>query len=151
MKKIILTENQLNMIKNQILEKSNIDERYHRNVSVYVETYGVKINGVAIDWAEASRMDVSFLVDMDHRKWGIKDVYIYSIQGPSEIEITITPQIDDAEDIEITLPLNWDDIDTETESNMGLITVGDEITLTLGNDENGNLIVQKINVPVYNL
>ena len=151
MKKIVLTENQLNMVKKHISESSVGNERYGREVSVYVETYNAKINGEDIDWAVCPNMKVNYLIDMEHRSWGIKGISLYSIQGPSEIELTITPQVEDGEDVEIRVPLNWENVEEDTQEGEGVITIGDEISLVLGNDENGNIMVDTIQVPVYTL
>jgi hypothetical protein len=151
MKKIVLTENQLKMVKKQVTESAVGNERYGREVSVSVSTYGAKINGNDIDWAVCSDMKVTYLIEMEHRSWGIKGISLYSIQGPSEIELTITPQVEDADDIDITVQLNWENVEEETQEGEGVITIGNEIEFNLGNDENGNIIVQSIHVPVYTL
>ena len=80
-----------------------------------------------------------------------KGISLYSIQGPSEIELTITPQVEDAEDIYITVPLSWENIEQETQEGEGVITIGNEIDINLGNDESGGIIVKSIHVPVYGL
>ena len=139
------------MVKKQVTEGAIGNERYGRDVSVSVGTYGAKINGNDIDWAICSDMKVTYLIEMEHRSWGIKGISLYSIQGPSEIELTITPQVEDADDIEITVPLNWENIEEETQEGEGVITIGNEIELSLGNDESGNVIVTSIHVPVYTL
>lgn len=151
MKKIVLTENQLNTVKKHISESAVGNERYGRDVSVSVSTYGAKINGEDIDWAVCSDMKVTYLIEMEHRSWGVKGISLYSIQGPSEVNLTITPQVEDGEDIEITVPLNWENVEEETQEGEGVITIGNEIEFTLGNDENGNIIVSSIHVPVYTL
>jgi hypothetical protein len=151
MKNIVLTENQLNAVKKHISESAVGNERYGRDVSVSVSTYGAKINGEDIDWAVCSDMKVTYLIEMEHRSWGIKGISLYSIQGPSEVELTITPQVEDGEDIEITVPLNWENVEEETQEGEGVITIGNEIELTLGNDESGNIVVSSIHVPVYTL
>ncbi len=139
------------MVKKHVTESAVGNERYGREVSVSVGTYGAKINGEDIDWAVCSNMKVTYLIEMEHRSWGIKGISLYSIQGPSEIELTITPQVDDADDIDITVPLNWDNVEEETQEGEGVITIGNEIEVSLGNDESGNLIVSSIHVPVYTL
>jgi len=151
MKKIVLTENQVQMVKKHITESAVGNERYGREVSVSVGTYGAKINGEDIDWAVCSDMKVTYLIEMEHRSWGIKGISLYSIQGPSEIELTITPQVEDADDIDITVQLNWENVEEETQEGEGVITIGNEIELSLGNDENGNIIVDSIHIPVYTL
>jgi hypothetical protein len=151
MKKIVLTENQVQMVKKHVTESAVGNERYGREVSVSVGTYGAKINGEDIDWAVCSDMKVTYLIEMEHRSWGIKGISLYSIQGPSEIELTITPQVEDADDIDITVQLNWENVEEETQEGEGVITIGNEIEVSLGNDENGNIIVTSIHVPVYTL
>ena len=151
MKKVILTEKQVETLRTKVNESAVGNERYSRQVSIYIETYGVKINNENIDWAVAPEISVNYLIEMEHRSWGIKNVSLYSIQGPSEITLTITPQVDDAEDIEMTLPLNWENVEQETQEGEGVITIGSEITLSLGNNENGEIIVDSIHVPVYTL
>ena len=89
MKKIVLTENQLKMVKKHVTESAVGNERYGREVSVSVGTYGAKINGEDIDWAVCSDMKVTYLIEMEHRSWGIKDISLNSIKGPDSIEIEI--------------------------------------------------------------
>lgn len=151
MKKIILTENQLNMVKKHINEGAIGNDRYERRVKVNVETYGVTINGNDIDWATCGDMTLNYLIEMEHRSWGIKDISLYDIQGPSEIEIEVTPQVDDAEDVYLNLSFDWNNVEKETESSESVITVGDEITIKLSNNENGEIIIESIVVPVYTL
>lgn len=139
------------MVKKHVTESAVGNERYGRDVSVSVGTYGAKINGEDIDWAVCSDMKVTYLIEMEHRSWGIKGISLYSIQGPSEIELTITPQVEDADDIDITVQLNWENVEEETQEGEGVITIGNEIEVSLGNDENGNIIVTSIHVPVYTL
>ncbi len=151
MKKIILTENQLNMVKRHINEGAIGNDRYERRVKVHVETYGVTINGNDVDWASCGDMTLNYLIEMEHRSWGIKDISLYDIQGPSEIEIEVTPQVEDAEDVYLNLSFDWDNVEKETETNESVVTVGDEITIKLANNENGEIIIESIVVPVYTL
>ena len=157
MKKIVLTENQLKMVKKQVTEGAIGNERYGRDVSVSVGTYGAKINGNDIDWAICSDMKVTYLIEMEHRSWGIKGISLNSIQGPTEIELTITPQVEDADDLAIEKTadkiyvLKYSYFEEETQEGEGVITIGNEIELSLGNDESGNVIVTSIHVPVYTL
>lgn len=150
MKKIVITENQLNMIKSNLNENIN-NNRYEREVSVSFETYGTKINGVDIDWVTSSNIRLTYLIEQEHRSWGIKNISLYDIQGPSDIQITVTPQVDDGEDIDLGIPLNWENVETETQENEGVVTIGHEITIVLSNGQNGELIASAIHVPIYTL
>ena len=151
MKTIILTENQLDMIKKHINEGAVGNDRYENRVSVNVETYGVTINGNYIDWATCGDMRLTYLIEMEHRSWGIKGISLYDIQGPSEIEIEVTPQFEDAEDVNLTLSFDWSNVEHETEEGEGVVTIGSEITIKLANNENGEIIIDSIHVPVYTL
>jgi len=151
MKTILLTENQLNMIQKHINEGAVGNDRYENRVSVYVETYGVKVNGNDIDWATCGDMTLNYLIEMEHRSWGIKGISLYDIQGPSEIEIEVTPQVEDGEDVSLSLPFDWNNVEHETEEGEGLITIGSEITIKLANNENGEIFIESIHVPVYTL
>jgi len=150
MAKFIITEKQYNTIKRNVNEDIN-NNRYERRVSTDIETYGVKINGEDIDWAVSGELNLNYIIEMEHRSWGVKDVSLYDIQGPSEIEIDITPQVEDAEDITLTLQYDWSNVERETETDKGIISIGSEITIKLGNNENGDVIIQSIHVPVYGI
>jgi len=148
---MIITENQLNMLKKQINEGAVGGDRYQRIVKVNVETYDVKVNGEDIDWVTCGDIRLTYLIEMEHRSWGIKDVSLYDIQGPSEIEIEITPQVEDAKDVYLNLPFDWSNVETETETGESVVTIGDEITIRLANNENGEIFIESIHVPVYTL
>ena len=152
MKRIVLTENQLDMVKKHIAEGAVDGERYGREVKVSVNPYGAKVNGEEIDWVTAPNVKLTYVIEQEHRSWGIKDISLYSIQGPSEIEFTITPQVEDAEDINVTVPIYWDNVvEKDTEEGKGVVTIGNEIEINLSNDENGEISVKSIIVPVYAL
>ena len=111
-------------------------------------------NGNEIDWVEATSIKLSYLIDIEAREWGIKGISLYAIEGPSEVELEVSyyPNgSDDPEQITVTMPLNWEDVNKEEESGSGVITVGDEIEITLANNEKGELIVSGITIPVYTL
>jgi len=150
MAKFIITEKQYNTIKKNVNEDIN-NNRYEKRVRTDIETYGVKINGEDIDWAVSGELNLDYLIEMEHRSWGIKDVSLYDIQGPSEIEIEITPQVDDAEDVILTLSYDWNNVEREVETGRGIITIGSEITIKLGNNENGDVIIESIHIPVYTI
>jgi hypothetical protein len=150
MAKFIITEKQYNTIKKNVNEEIN-NNRYEKRVRTDIETYGVKINGEDIDWAVSGELNLDYLIEMEHRSWGIKDVSLYDIQGPSEIEIEITPQVDDAEDVILTLSYDWNNVEREVETGRGVITIGSEITIKLGNNENGDVIIESIHIPVYTI
>jgi len=154
MKKIVLTENQLDMVKKHIKEEAD-DNRYRREVKVSVgvnsqQRYkGMEINDI-IPYSE--KMEISFNIDQDHRSWGIKDISLNSIKGPDSIEVEIECYPEGSDDYiseEITIPLDWENISIDKVSN-GLMTVGDEVDITLYISETGEYSTE-ISMDVYTL
>lgn len=155
--KIIVTENQIRDLvgkikTNKIINEGTIsNEEYSDDVKVDVETYGVKINGDEIDWATCGSMNLSYTIGIERSSWGIKEIDVYDIKGPSEFEIEITPQTDDNQDeILLTLPYSWENVQIERERG-GLIGLDDEIRVVLKNTENGEIAIDYVSVTVFTL
>ena len=155
MKKIILTEKQVESMTNRLIKESIDDTRYRREVKVSVgvnseQRYrGMEINDIN---PYSSKMEVSFDIDQEHRSWGIKDISLNSIKGPSSIEVEIEYYPEGSDDYkidEIEIPLDWDNISIDKVSN-GLITVGDEVNITLYISETGEYSTE-ISMDVYTL
>ena len=151
MAKFIFTESQLKSIKKQINEGAMANDRYSNKVSVDVETYGVKVNGDDIDWADCGDVTLNYIISVEHRSWGLKNISLYDINGPSEFEIEITPQTEDSENVYLNLTCDWDNVEREEEEGEGLITIGNQITIKLANNENGEIYIESVRVPVYTL
>jgi hypothetical protein len=152
MKKLLITENQLKMIKKRLQE--GVSDTYERRVSVDLNYYGVKINGNEIDDASCNDFELSYNIEIEGRSWGIKDISLYGITGPSELEIMFTvynEEKDDYDETYLTLPCDWENAEHEEETGNGVVTVGSEITINLKNNENGEIFIESIHVPVYTL
>jgi hypothetical protein len=154
MRKIILTENQVLMVKKHVINESE-ENRYRRKVKVDIGVnHEQRYKGFEIDYVTpyTSEIEVSYLIEQEHRSWGIKGISLYNIKGPSEIVAEITYYPDDLNDTmtdEITIPLDWENLSTDEVSN-GLITVGDELDITLYISENGEYSVE-MSIDVYTL
>jgi hypothetical protein len=155
MKKLILTENQVKTITNTLIKESVDDTRYRREVKVSVgvnheQKYkGGEINDIS---PYSPTMELSFDIDQEHRSWGIKGISLNSIKGPDSIEIEIEYYPEGSDDYltdEITIPLNWDNVSIDKVSN-GLITVGDEVDITLYISETGEYSTE-ISMDIYTL
>ena len=134
--------------------QEGVSDNYSNEVKLNVNAYRATINGNEIDWVEATSIKLSYLIDIEAREWGIKGISLYAIEGPSEVELEVSyyPNgSDDPEQITVTMPLNWEDVNKEEESGSGVITVGDEIEITLANNEKGELFVSEITIPVYTI
>jgi hypothetical protein len=160
MGKIILTEKQIEEITKSIAqeemkinEEGDTNRRYSMRCNIQVDHYGKTYKGAEINDIITSDMELTYDIDIEARSWGIKGISLYDIQGPSEIELEVDyyPNGDDSETETITIPLNWDNVEIEEEEGQGVVTINKDVTLTLENDENGNLICNQINVIVYTL
>lgn len=156
MKKIVLTENQLDMVKKHVAEQvSDDDNLYRREVKVSIgvnsqQRYkGMEISDVI---PYSPKMELSFYIEQEHRSWGIKYISLNSITGPSSIPVEIECFSNDSDDYvtdEIEIPLDWTKISLDKVSN-GLITVGDEVDITLYISESGEYSTE-ISMEIYTM
>lgn len=151
MKKIVITENQLNMIKKQLNE--GLSDRYSREVEVNIYVGNSTYKGKEIDDVSRYDMTISYGIDIEAREWGIKDIMLYGIKGDDTLEIEVEYYVDENNtDTEIvTIPIDWDTLETESNAGEGVVTIGDTLDIDLTNDGNGNLIIRKMSLPVYKL
>jgi hypothetical protein len=150
---IILTENQLNIIKKLVSEEES-NNRYRRNVKVNLNHFNLTYKGNEInDIIVIGDIDVSYIIELDQRSWGIKDISLYNITGPNTIQLEVSYYIDDdnTNDEIIELPINWEEIDMEYMYNESIVTVGDTLNVELDNDNKGNLMVKSMSIDVYTL
>jgi hypothetical protein len=134
--------------------EEGVSDDYSRDVKVRINAYRAKFNGNDIDDVEVDSIKLSYAIDIEAREWGIKDISLYGIEGPSEIEgraIYYPEGSDYEQEAMITLPLNWENVNIEKETGSGIITVGDEVEITLANNEKGELFVSEIMIQVYTL
>ena len=152
MKKIVITESQYKKIGKLISEQE--DNRYGREVEVNIEAYGVTYKGQEINDVTSGSIRLSYLIEQEHRSWGIKGISLYDIKGPEilEVDIDYYTDEDNTADETIQLQLDWSNVvETENEESQGVVTVGNEITISLVNDTNGNIVIESVHVPVYSL
>ena len=151
MKKIVITESQYKKIGKLISEQG--DNRYNREVEVKIEAYGVTYKGQEINDVVSGDIRLSYLIEQEHRSWGIKGISLYDIKGPEILEIVVDYYTDEdnTADETIQLPIDWSNVETENEESQGVVTVGDEIIISLVNDTNGNIVIESVHVPVYSL
>jgi hypothetical protein len=93
---------------------------------------------------------VYYNIDIDYRAWGIEDISLYGITGPTEVDIDVYYYINDDDEDVITLPisLDWDMITVEEKTGTGQVFIDKEVDVVIDNDSNGNLIVKEIIVKV---
>jgi hypothetical protein len=142
MTQIIVTETQLKNLTRRLNEDS-MDSKYRMECEVDLNYFGAKYKGLEIDDITTSNMTLTFDIDMEGRSWGIKDISVYNVQGPSEIEVEVVYYPEDGEDSvdeTITIPMNWENVDMQKDDELSYIGIGRNIQIDLTNNENGELV-----------
>ncbi len=155
MTKILITENQLQTIKNQLVTEGNEDS-YRREVKVSFYYPKASFRGKEINDINANESVILlFEIDMEHRSWGVKSVSLYGVRGEKTLDIRVdyypNEEKTDTEYEYVTLNLDWEKLQTEERNGEGIITVGDDLEINLSNDENGNLVVDYMAIDTYTL
>lgn len=147
--KIKITEGQLERIKHQI--KEGVSDKYNREVNLNFNGYRANYKGYEINDILSYKVRLSYDIEIEGRSWGIKDISLSNISGPSEVEVEIEYYIDDDNTETVTVPMqiNWEMVVKEEEKGMGGVSVGDDVDIELVNDTEGNLVIKEIRVTVY--
>ena len=163
MKKIVLTTEQLNKVteyvSNEDLNPSEInesinDDRYEMKCKIdFNYSSDLKFKGQEIeDIGYGLEYTLSFVIDQEHRKYGIKGISVYDVQGPEELDVEVVfyPEgSDDPVDEYIQIKVDWDSTNYEHESPQGMIGIDRDVEMELVNDSEGNIIVKEIGVTTY--
>ena len=149
-------------IKENIINEEPSNQ-YGRKIDVDVSiSYGDKhyimtdngVQGVYIEQVYSEPIYVTFNIDIDMREWGIKDISLYNISGPSEIDVMLSYYMegdDDPREMETKINLDWENISTEKQTGGYIITIGDELEVWLQNDESGNLTLKDMTIKTYEM
>ncbi|OQC44327.1 MAG: hypothetical protein BWX59_01986 [Bacteroidetes bacterium ADurb.Bin028] len=157
MKKVILTESQTKTLMDNIIKEQTINDRTNLVYATGDFGYiGTTFKGGEIADISKINFELSYIVDIEWRKYGIKGIYVTNIKGPSHIELEISyyPANDpDGDFIEenITIPIDWNSqVITNETDDLGYFGVDSDIEINLTNDNNGNIIVKNIEINVQN-
>jgi hypothetical protein len=152
--KVALSQKQIETIKRHLNEDINND-RYERKVKVSVGCpSGYQYDGMILDEVSSyyDEMRLTYLIEQEHRSWGIKDISIYDIQGYDEIEVELHLYAEDSDEPtikEVTIPLDWSKLNVEPEKGNGVITVGDVLQIIV-HVKDGELVPELI-IETYSL
>ena len=155
--KVALSEKQLETIKKHLNEDIN-DDRYERKVKVSVGCpHGYHYDNMVLDEVSTyyDEMRLTYLIDQEHRSWGIKGISIYDISGYDEIEVELHLYPENSNDYhdeivkEVKIPLDWSKLNVENEERKGLVCVGDVLEIII-HVENGQL-VPELRIDAYTL
>jgi len=154
--KIKLTEGQVQRLKH-IFEGQ--EDKYNTQVEVSFLTsedfnFPYEINDII-----STNMRVSFDIDVEYKSWGIKGISLYNIQGPESVEAEIefygenyNENDDDIRIETFSVKLDWEKaLTVEEESGTGLVTINNQVQVTLaGNTETG-FYAREIQLTSYTL
>lgn len=139
------------MIKSSLNEVTS--NKYNKDVNVSFNSYGLKYKGNDIDDIEDVKIRLYYDIEIDGRSWGIKDISLYSIEGPKELETEVSFFVDGENTTSETIKfdVDWDNVELEEDSGRGIISIDDTVEVELANDSEGNLMIKLIKVTVFTL
>ena len=148
MKKIIINEKQVNLLMGNIITEQT-DNKYRNEVECSVYSPGVTYKGQEVDDITMDKITLTFDIEMEYRSYGIKDINVGNITGPSELSLQIYKE---GGDEEVNIPFNWSTGNVKKETyQMAYIGVDSSIDVELMNDQNGNIVVKEITVSVSSI
>lgn len=149
MKKIILTESQIKTLTDKLINESSYlstNDEFNIECEVNLNYYNATYKQGEINDIITSNIQLTHNIDMDVRSYGITDIFVTNLKGPSEIELEIYYYGENDEDLEdvITVPLNWENVEMQKDEDLGYIGISNNIQIDIENDENGDLFVANI-------
>jgi len=133
MGKIVISENQYKNLQKMINE--DVNNRYERVVKVNVGIGGSpRYEDMTLDDITTyyDEMRLTYLIEQEHRSWGIKNISLYDIQGNDEIEVELHLYPDNSNEPiikEVKIPLDWSKLETSTNQGEGVVTIGDRLDI----------------------
>lgn len=152
--KLRITESQLKRLRNSINEEVSPNS-YSRVIKPSFYTNNIDIDGHNIEDINCGDIRLSFDIGLEYRNWGITGIYLSNIQGPSEVEGELTYYIEDDEGDYVTqekpvvIYFDWSNANIDTIDKRGVITIDDDVEISLRKSENGNFIATEINITAY--
>jgi hypothetical protein len=121
------------------------EDLYSSINKVEVSYYDATYKGRDIEDVSINDINLKFKIEIDARSWGIKDISLYDITGPTEIPVLITYYPDDGVDTdsveeELILNLDWSKVETEEQKNQGYLNI-DHIEIELESDTSAGILV----------
>lgn len=148
MKKIIINENQVNLLVNNIVTEQ-VRDKYTQLVECNVYSPGVTYKGQSVDDITMDKITLTFDIDLEYRSYGIKDIVVGNISGPSQLTLQI---YNETNDDEIEIPFDWSTGNVKKETyQMAYIGIDQSIDIELMNDQNGNVVVKEITVSISSI
>lgn len=148
--KIQLTESQIKR-----LTEAKSDNQYKANVRASFNAFNLTYKGREIDYVDPITFDLKFLIDIEMKSWGIKNLSVYGFNGPESIQTSIgvfTKEDDYSRPVDISIPVDWENVlNVEEVKGRGVATIERELEINLTQNEEGSLSVESIDLVVYTL
>lgn len=173
MKKIILSEEQTQKLIDKIVkeqvpavratEYAVNDGRYHIKATADFNYHSEKTlyKGGQIDEIRDAKMDVSFLIDIQHETYGITEIKINDVKGPPKVQTIIAyypwngqeDEFGDVDPVEepIIFNLDWRKVKIEKYAGIEHFGIEDKIYITVVSDGHDGLLVKSIDVTANEL
>ena len=149
--KLRLTESQYNRLQSKLNESiSGKEYRYKVKLDINFDEY----QGKEIVNISEVYVTLNYDIHIEMKQWGIGGIYFGDIVGPSEIEIEIEYVIDEdynTKTIEVAVPFDWSKLETEKITGSGSVSIGDEVEVYLDTNEEGNIFVKRMEMPIYTI
>lgn len=149
--KLRLTESQYNRLQSKLNESiSGKEYSYKVKLDINFNEY----QGKEIVNISEVYVTLNYDIHIEMKQWGIGGIYFGDIVGPSEIEIEIEYAIDEdynTKTIEVAVPFDWSKLETEKITGSGSVSIGDEVEVYLAANEEGNIFVKSMEMPIYTI
>ena len=149
--KLRLTESQYNRLQSKLNESiSGKEYSYKVKLDINFDEY----QGKEIVNISEVYVTLNYDIHIEMKQWGIGGIYFGDIVGPSEIEIEIEYAIDEdynTKTIEVAVPFDWSKLETEKITGSGSVSVGDVLEVYLDVNEDGNVFVKRMEIPIYTI
>jgi len=149
--KLKLTESQYNRLQSKLNESiSGKEYSYKVKLDINFDEY----QGKEIVNIPEIYVTLNYDIHIEMKQWGIGGIYFGDIVGPSEIEMEIEYAIDEdynTKTIEVSVPFDWSKLETEKITGSGSVSIGDVLEVYLDVNEDGNVFVKRMEIPIYTI
>ena len=126
------------------INESYNDLDYHSKVKIDFDYSGVTYKNLEVENVFVSDITLYYNIDLYHSSYGITRANVLYIEGPKTIDIEI--EYNDGKDDYVELYIDWDDAELENDANIDWLGIDSNISIKLKNNNNGDIIVDKITI-----
>lgn len=156
-KKLILTENQIKKLTDNVINENLYGDKFGTKVYCTFHYYDLKYKGNVVEDILPIELHLTFDIDIEYRRMGIKGITVYNIDGPKtiEAEIEFYPNSEDDYNLSseiVELEVNWgEEVNSSNDESLVYFGVSPDVEIELSNDNEGNVVIKEVKVLVRNL